>query len=295
MSLIILALLIVLFLATIFFLFKKKKTRKKIFQPLFQGHSLTEAEEIFYSSDLGPKMTKKLLEVLYQEGSFEGLKKYLFQELSPVQKTLEGKIYFPFVGLFIGMNGVGKTTTIGKLAHRFQEEGKKGVLIAGDTFRAGAKDQLKFWAEKTQSHFIEGDSGDDPATVVYKGVDFFLKNQLDYCLIDTAGRLQNNENLIAELKKIKKVMTKLLPQLKTHSFLVIDAMNGLHALRQIKSFHEDIGITSAIYTKVDGSSKAGSLISLLGDFKIPVAYIGMGEGLKDLTRFHLKSYLDQLF
>lgn len=292
----ILLILGVLFLITCFILWKIRKInpKKQIFKSLFQSGSEAEAEEIFYSSDIGPKMTKKLLSFLQEGQSLEALKHNLVQEFLPIQNSLE-KIKFPYVAIFVGINGAGKTTSIGKLAYKFFLQKKKGIIIAADTFRAAAPEQLLQWAKISSSEFLQGKQGQEPASLVYEGLEFFLKHKLDYCLIDTAGRLQNNKDLISELLKIKKVMQKLVPDLKTETFLIIDAMNGLHALRQTEGFHKDIGVDSVIYTKIDGSSKAGSLISVLGDFKIPVRYLGVGEGKDDLYDFDLNSYLNQIF
>lgn len=200
----------------------------------------------------------------------------------------------PTVILMVGVNGVGKTTTIGKLANKYNEEGKKVMLIAADTFRAGAVEQLKVWADRTNSLFY-GKENTDPAGVIYDGLEMAKKEAADILLIDTAGRLQNKVNLMKELEKMNKVIAKIIPNAPHETLLVIDATTGQNGIMQAKSFKEITNITGIVLTKLDGTAKGGIVLAIKEDVKIPVKFIGLGEGINDLKPFDIESYIYGLF
>lgn len=200
----------------------------------------------------------------------------------------------PTVILMVGVNGVGKTTTIGKLANKYNEEGKKVMLIAADTFRAGAVEQLKVWAGRTNSVFY-GKENTDPAGVIYDGLEMAKKEAADIVLIDTAGRLQNKVNLMKELEKMNKVIAKIIPNAPHETLLVIDATTGQNGIMQAKSFKEITNITGIVLTKLDGTAKGGIVLAIKEDVKIPVKFIGLGEGINDLKPFDIESYIYGLF
>lgn len=200
----------------------------------------------------------------------------------------------PTVILMVGVNGVGKTTTIGKLANKYNEDGKKVMLIAADTFRAGAVEQLKVWADRTNSVFY-GKENTDPAGVIYDGLEMAKKEAADIVLIDTAGRLQNKVNLMKELEKMNKVIAKIIPGAPHETLLVIDATTGQNGIMQAKSFKEITNITGIVLTKLDGTAKGGIVLAIKEDVKIPVKFIGLGEGINDLKPFDIESYIYGLF
>ena len=200
----------------------------------------------------------------------------------------------PTVILMVRVNGVGKTTTIGKLANKYNEEGKKVMLIAADTFRAGAVEQLKVWANRTNSLFY-GKENTDPAGVIYDGLELAKKEAADIVLIDTAGRLQNKVNLMKELEKMNKVIAKIIPNAPHETLLVIDATTGQNGIMQAKSFKEITNITGIVLTKLDGTAKGGIVLAIKEDVKIPVKFIGLGEGINDLKPFDIESYIYGLF
>ena len=200
----------------------------------------------------------------------------------------------PTVILMVGVNGVGKTTTIGKLAFKYHNEGKKVMLIAADTFRAGAVEQLKVWADRTDSIFY-GKENTDPAGVIYDGLVKAGEEKADIVLIDTAGRLQNKVNLMKELEKMNKVIAKIIPNAPHETLLVIDATTGQNGIMQAKSFKEITNITGIVLTKLDGTAKGGIVLAIKEDVKIPVKFIGLGEGINDLKPFDIESYIYGLF
>lgn len=200
----------------------------------------------------------------------------------------------PTVILVVGVNGVGKTTTIGKLAHRYQENGQKVMLIAGDTFRAGATEQLQIWAEKTGSLFY-GRENIDPAGVIYDGLEEALKAQAEVILIDTAGRLQNKVNLMKELEKINKVIAKVIPGAPHETLLVIDASTGQNGIMQAQAFKEITNITGIVLTKLDGTAKGGIVLAIKEEVGIPVKLVGLGEKMEDLQTFDIEEYIYGLF
>ena len=200
----------------------------------------------------------------------------------------------PTVILMVGVNGVGKTTTIGKLAYKYHNEGKKVMLIAADTFRAGAVEQLKVWADRTDAVFY-GKENTDPAGVIYDGLVKALEEKADIVLIDTAGRLQNKVNLMKELEKMNKVITKFIPDAPHETLLVIDATTGQNGIMQAKAFKEITNITGIVLTKLDGTAKGGIVLAIKEEVNIPVKFIGLGEQMTDLKPFDIEAYIYGLF
>lgn len=197
----------------------------------------------------------------------------------------------PTVLLVVGVNGVGKTTSIAKLASRYKAEGKKVLLVAGDTFRAGAVEQLGVWAERIGVPIVKGDMQEDPASVAFKGMQYAKQIQADLVIVDTAGRLQTKSNLMAELAKIRRVIAKEIDDAPDEVFLIIDATTGQNGVLQAKAFAEATGLTGVVITKMDGTSKGGIILAIRDEIGVPVRFIGLGEKLDDMTEFDLEKYL----
>lgn len=268
---------------------------------------LDDLEEILIASDVGVATTIKIIERIEARVSrdkylgTDELNQILRDEiaglLSEQEKDIQSEenIKKPYVIMVVGVNGVGKTTTIGKLAHLFQSQGKKVVLAAGDTFRAAAIDQLAIWAERTNAPLIKQKMGSDPASVAYDSIQYAVKNDADVVLIDTAGRLHNKVNLMKELSKIKRVMSKQVPDKPDEVLLVLDGSTGQNAFEQAKQFTNATEVTDLAVTKLDGTAKGGVVIGISDQFKIPVRYIGVGEGINDLQVFDKKEFVDSFF
>ena len=267
-----------------------------------------ELEEILIMADIGVNTVTNFIEKLRDRvknekiESTEDLKEIIIDELFIIyvnEDVLVNKINFqengPTVVLFVGVNGVGKTTTIGKLAQKFKNEGKKVLLIAADTFRAGAVLQLEDWSKKTNTSFYGKSQGSDPASVVYDGLVKAKEENYDVVLIDTAGRLQNKVNLMKELEKINRVIGQLIPEAPHETLLVIDATTGQNGISQAKSFKEITNITGIVLTKLDGTAKGGIVLAIKVEVNIPVKYIGLGEGENDLQSFDIEKYIYGLF
>jgi fused signal recognition particle receptor len=195
----------------------------------------------------------------------------------------------------VGVNGVGKTTTIGKLAKQFQADGKRVMLAAGDTFRAAAVEQLQVWGERNDIPVVAQHTGADSASVIFDAIASAQAKNADVLIADTAGRLQNKDNLIEELKKVVRVMKKLIPNAPHEIMLTLDASTGQNAVSQTRIFNKAVGITGINLTKLDGSAKGGVIFALADEFAIPVRYIGIGEGIDDLREFESKAFVDALF
>jgi len=266
-----------------------------------------ELESILISSDIGVNTVIDFVERLRNRVKHENitdtnyLKEVIVDELFMIyvgDSSLSDKIKInedgPTVLLFVGVNGVGKTTTIGKLAKKYKSEGKSVMLIAGDTFRAGAVPQLREWAERTDSLFF-GKENIDPAGVIYDGLELAKEKNVDIVLIDTAGRLQNKVNLMKELEKINKVIGKLIPNAPQETLLIIDATTGQNGLSQASSFKEITNITGIVLTKLDGTAKGGIVLAIKESVGIPVKFIGLGEGMDDLKPFDIEEYIYGLF
>ncbi|RLD61642.1 MAG: signal recognition particle-docking protein FtsY, partial [Bacteroidetes bacterium] len=211
------------------------------------------------------------------------------------ESSFSGKDGKPYVVMVVGVNGVGKTTTIGKLAHMFKEAGKKVYLGAADTFRAAAVDQLVIWSERVGVPIVKQKMGSDPASVAFDTLDSAIKNQADIVIIDTAGRLHNKINLMNELSKIKKVMQKLIPNAPHEILLILDGSTGQNAFAQAKEFIKATEVNAIALTKLDGTAKGGVAIGISDQFKIPIKYIGIGESIKDLQIFNKEEFVEALF
>lgn len=266
-----------------------------------------ELESLLIKADIGVKTVFDFLDRLKKRVKHENiidtdkLKEVIVDELFLIYvdgDNLSDKIKMndngPTVLLFVGVNGVGKTTTIGKLANKYKNEGKKVMLIAGDTFRAGAVEQLKIWADRTDSLFF-GKENIDPAGVIYEGLEIAIKENADIVLVDTAGRLQNKVNLMNELEKMNKVIGKLIPNAPQETLLIIDATTGQNGILQAESFKEITNITGIVLTKLDGTAKGGIVLAIKESVGIPVKFIGLGEGMDDLKSFDIEEYIYGLF
>ena len=287
------------------------KTRQQIdLEELFQGYApdsenfYENLEEMLILSDAGMEtaervdylMRRKTWEDRYRKGeeAREGLIKIL-TGLLDVGDTELKLMTKPSVILMVGVNGVGKTTTIGKLAHQLIDSGKKVMLCAGDTFRAAAAEQLGIWAERSGADFVRHEEGSDPAAVVYDGICAAKARGTDVILIDTAGRLHNKANLMNELNKIRRIIDRELPDADVETLMVLDATTGQNGLLQAKQFLETCGITGIVLTKLDGTAKGGIVFAIANECHLPVKYVGVGEGIDDLIPFNGKSFVEALF
>ena len=266
-----------------------------------------ELEEILISADIGVNTVMDFMDRLRKRvkseniTDFEYLKEVIVDELFMIyvgDDILSSKLNIKDgevnVILFVGVNGVGKTTSIAKLGNKLIKEGKKVLYIAGDTFRAGACEQLKLWAQKTNALFY-GDDRSDPSAIVYDGLKYAIDEKVDVVLVDTAGRLQNKVNLMKELEKINKVISSIIPNNPCETLLVIDASTGQNGISQAKSFKEITNVTGIILTKFDGTAKGGIVLAIRELVNIPVKYIGFGEKMDDLMVFDIEKYIYGLF
>ena len=267
-----------------------------------------ELEEILINADIGVDTVINFIERLRNRVRNEKientdfLKEIIVDELFIIyvnDDVISNKINFsskkPTVILFVGVNGVGKTTTIAKLAKKLIDQNKKVMLVAGDTFRAGATKQLEEWALRVGASFVGKHEGVDPSSVVYDGLEEAINNDVDVVLIDTAGRLQNKSNLMQELEKINRVIGKIIPEAPHETLLVIDATTGQNGISQAKSFKEITNITGIVLTKLDGTAKGGIVLAIKEKIGIPVKYIGLGERAEDLQVFDIEKYIYGLF
>ena len=265
---------------------------------------LNEIEEFMIKADFGIDVAEKIkLMLANQKFSENELKKEAFykffsEEISKILKPLEKKIIDSDIGLktiiVCGVNGTGKTTTIGKLSKIFKEHDKKIVIGAADTFRAAAIDQLKIWCEKNNTEMIQSEVGSDPASVAFKTLEYAKNNQKDLCIIDTAGRLHNKKNLMEEFAKIIRVIKKIDSEAPQETWIVLDATTGQNALIQVEEFQKITNITGIIMTKLDGTAKGGILVAIADRFKIPIIAIGVGEKENDLHQFVAEEYSEAL-
>lgn len=292
------------------------KTRHDVFGKLaglfskgLDADTLEEVEELLYSADMGPSTVSELIEALQvrvKQGEFsaEQFKNFMFDFLKNKMASVQANVnpeLFKFtqgtgtkVIMIVGVNGAGKTTTIGKLATKLTEQGAKVVVGACDTFRAAAVDQLQVWCDRAGATMIRAKEGSNPSGVGYDALQTALAQNADYCILDTAGRLHTAGNLMEELKKSKQVLKKLDESAPHHTLLVIDAITGQNALRQAEEFHKTLELNGLILTKCDGSSKAGSAVSIVSSLQVPITYIGVGESVEDLDEFKLDDYLKAL-
>ena len=275
---------------------------RKIDQEFFE-----QLEEIFIMADIGVKTVMELMDRLKERvrqeniTDSEDLREIIVDEMFIIyvnQEIMVNKIRYaesgPTVMLFVGVNGVGKTTTIGKLAYQEVQKGKKVLMVAGDTFRAGAVEQIQVWGERSQADVLFKENA-DPASVVYDGLVKAQDENYDLVFIDTAGRLQNKTNLMNELAKINKVIQSLLPGAPHETLLVVDATTGQNGIVQAKSFQEITNITGIVLTKLDGTAKGGIVLGIKSEVQIPVKYIGLGEQKEDLRTFDIEKYIYGLF
>ncbi|MFC3851418.1 signal recognition particle-docking protein FtsY [Salinispirillum marinum] len=266
---------------------------------------LEDIETQLLSADVGIAATTDIIQNLTDRVQRKALKdpaalKEALQEqlsalLEPVNKPLDVSTHKPFVILMIGINGVGKTTTIGKLAHQFKSEGKSVMLAAGDTFRAAAVEQLQTWGERNAVPVIAQHTGADSASVLFDALQAAHKRDVDVLIADTAGRLHNKDNLMQELEKVVRVMRKLDPAAPHEIMLVLDAGTGQNAIMQTKTFNEAVGVTGLTLTKLDGTAKGGVIFALAKQFQIPIRYIGVGEQATDLRPFDAREFSSALF
>lgn len=277
-------------------LFRNRKIDDELFE---------ELEEQLLIADVGVSTTRKIIDSLTQhvdrkklndaEALYDELKNEMSEILDKVSAPLDITTHKPFVILMIGVNGVGKTTTIGKLARQFQQQGKSVMLAAGDTFRAAAVEQLQVWGERNKIPVIAQHTGADSASVIYDALQAAKARKIDVLIADTAGRLQNKSHLMEELKKIVRVMQKLDPEAPHEIMLTIDASTGQNAVSQAKLFHEAVGLTGITLTKLDGTAKGGVIFAVADQFGIPIRYIGVGEGIEDLRPFKSGDFIEALF
>lgn len=261
-----------------------------------------ELEELLISSDVGVSSSIEIVENLRLYARKNKIRtanevrealKLIVSEMFVDSKDY--KFEYPCVISIVGVNGVGKTTTIGKLAHYFKSQKKDVSLVAGDTFRAAAADQLSNWAKRVGVKIIRHNEGADAAAVVFDGITSAKAKKTDVLIVDTAGRLHTKTNLMEELKKIDRVITREYPQAHRYNFIVLDATTGQNALNQIKAFDEFVKIDGIILTKLDGTAKGGVVISIQKDYGVPVVFVGTGEGVEDLEIFDPKEFAESLF
>ncbi len=262
---------------------------------------LEELEELLITSDIGVRTTMEIIETLSEKASEistsaelkTALKALLLERISfdvPNKITMKK----PHVMMVIGVNGVGKTTTIGKLATRFVREGKKVIIVAGDTFRAAASEQLTIWAERSGAEIVRHKDNSDPAAVAFDGVQAAVARDADIVIIDTAGRLHTKKNLMEELKKIRRSVSNIIADAPHETLMVVDATTGQNALTQAQLFHEAVGIDSLVLTKLDGTAKGGIVIGITSTLGVPLTYIGVGEQADDLRPFDAEEFADAL-
>jgi fused signal recognition particle receptor len=275
--------------------------------------NLEAIEEVLYTSDIGVQTTQKLLEKLNQElgrsekADLNILKNTLKEEFNSyfvsagVQEPMADYFHWlktdakPTVWMIVGVNGAGKTTSIGKLAAHLAKSGKKVLVAAGDTFRAAAGSQLKVWTDRAQVEIFSPEGVTDPSAVAFDAVAKAKAQNFDIVMIDTAGRLHTQSNLMDELKKMKRVMTKVLPEAPHETLIVLDANNGQNALIQAKEFHQSLGLTGVVLTKMDGTAKGGVAIGLASEMQLPIRMIGIGEKIGDLRPFSGRDFVDSIF
>ena len=291
-----------------------QRTRSGLFGGLFSRNktviddaTIEELEDRLIMADIGMKTTDQVIQLLKAQAKdnakknsdanpTEQLKQVLLPVLEQVDKPLNisESDKKPFLILVVGVNGVGKTTTIGKLAKRFQNEGKKVMLAAGDTFRAAAIEQLQVWGERNDITVVAQKHGSDSGAVIFDALESARANNIDILIADTAGRLHNKDNLMEEMKKIHRIGDKFDPDLQKEVLLVLDAGTGQNALVQAKQFNDSIGVTGIALTKLDGTAKGGIAFSLADELHIPIRFIGVGEQVDDLRPFNASEFIDAL-
>ncbi len=280
--------------------FNKISFGRKIDESLFE-----EIETVLLKSDVGIQATQEIIEFLKTESKKrkitegEQLKELLKEKIYEILKDCEGRFKFlgekPDIIIFLGINGSGKTTTVGKLAYLLKQEGKSIVLAAADTFRAAAIDQLEVWANRVNVRIVKHNQGADPSAVVFDAINSAKAKNDDIVIVDTAGRLHTKEHLMKELQKIKKTITKFSINQPVETLLVLDGTLGQNSINQAKTFKEATDVSGIIITKLDGTAKGGAIIPICKDLKIPIKFIGIGESIEDLQPFNAKEFVDALF
>jgi fused signal recognition particle receptor len=281
------------------------------FVSLFRGKTIDdelfeELETQLLVADVGMNTTVKIIKHLTESSDRKQLKdgdalyQLLKEQMSDILKKVEAPLTLkaesgPFVILMVGVNGVGKTTTIGKMAKQFQQQGKKVMLAAGDTFRAAAVEQLQVWGERNNIPVVAQQTGSDSASVIFDAFQSAKAKNIDVLIADTAGRLQNKEHLMEELKKVVRVMKKISPEAPHEIMLTLDAGTGQNAVSQTKLFNEAVGLTGISLTKLDGTAKGGVIFAIADQFDIPIRYVGIGEGIDDLRPFNSQDFVNALF
>lgn len=268
---------------------------------------LDELEGLLFSADLGVKTSSQLIEGV-QKGLKRGeldepekIKDFIKQEIFQILKSGENPLSIdfsqtkPFLFMVVGVNGVGKTTTIAKIAHQYSSQGKKVLIGAADTFRAAAVEQLEVWAKRVGADLIKQSKGSDPSAVAFDSIHAAKARNIDLVFIDTAGRLHTKVNLMEELKKVKRIVARECPGAPHEVLLVLDATTGQNAISQAKVFNEAIGVTGITITKLDGTAKGGIIVGITDELKIPIRYIGVGEGMDDLREFNASEFVQALF
>jgi fused signal recognition particle receptor len=284
------------FVARLGKLFGKKK---------IDAATLDELEETLFTADIGPRAAERIFTSVKQGLSKSDLedadkiwaqiRKTSRQILAVDAPALDLSKHTPFVLLVLGVNGVGKTTTIGKLAKKFQDEGKKVILAAGDTFRAAATEQLEEWGKRSGVPVVKGKSQGDPSSVIFEAIKRGVDEKFDIVICDTAGRLHSNAGLMDELKKIRRVADKAMPGAPHETWMVLDATTGQNAISQAKTFKADMEITGIVLTKLDGSSKGGVILGICDELKVPVRFVGLGEKIGDLRPFDPNAFVTELY
>jgi fused signal recognition particle receptor len=274
--------------------------KKVIDQELFD-----ELEELLIAADVGPLYTAQLLEKMRDQvkrkelSNPEALKNIMRETMTETLRKSDAPFSIPADGLFtimvVGVNGTGKTTTIGKLAYLFREEGRTVTLAAADTFRAAAIEQLAVWSERAGVHLVKQNINADPSAVVFDAIQAAKRRAGGVLIVDTAGRLHTKVNLMEELKKMKRIMSRELTGAPHEMLLVLDATTGQNAISQARIFREEAGVTGIILTKLDGTAKGGVVLRIAGELSIPIRYIGIGEGIDDLRRFNSEEFIAALF
>ncbi|MFS8501017.1 MAG: signal recognition particle-docking protein FtsY, partial [Caldicoprobacter sp.] len=261
-----------------------------------------ELEEVLILADVGVNTTTRLIEKVRERVREERIREaqrvraVLKEEiLALLSQPQELNLRFPAVFLVVGVNGVGKTTTIGKLAHMFQSQGRKVLMAAGDTFRAAAIEQLEVWANRVGCQIVRHTEGADAAAVVFDAIQAAKSRGIDLLICDTAGRLHTKKNLMNELEKINRIIEREYPEAHKEVFLVLDATTGQNAVSQAKMFKEKVNVTGIILTKLDGTAKGGIIIAVKSELGIPIRYIGVGEGMDDLQPFDAEAFVEALF
>jgi fused signal recognition particle receptor len=271
----------------------------------FSDSEIEALEEALYTSDIGPHMASRLFDLLSKEiknkriQDVAALNSFLRSEMQSVFDNVRATDLWllnekPTVWMVVGVNGVGKTTTIGKLSAQARDKGLKVLIVSADTYRAAADLQLEEWANRAQVELYKNLSTKDPSAVAYAGLEYAKANDFDLVIVDTAGRLHTEAHLMEELKKTKKVMSKIFPHAPTETLLVVDGNSGQNALTQGRMFHDRLGLTGVVVTKLDGTSKGGVVLGLVSELKVPVRLIGIGEAIKNLKMFNAKEFVDSI-